>query len=170
MTYSKGYLCLIICAFFSSATQASDLSTLTKAKTQTGTQTKTSSTPPKPIPMGMVLDHQGQPISLPPEQGSLNFSSTDMLRDESIAPYNKPQITGKPEPTKLSASSGKTANDPSCRWLGNRIKQLSNQLKHHDQAAYLQTELSHRETEWQCMDCEGEGPSQGQQAECQYRR
>ncbi len=147
MTYSKGYLCLIICAFFSSATQASDLSTLTKAKTQTGTQTKTSSTPPKPIPMGMVLDHQGQPISLPPEQGSLNFSSTDMLRDESIAPYNKPQITGKPEPTKLSASSGKTANDPSCRWLGNRIKQLSNQLKQHDQAAYLQTELSHRETE-----------------------
>ncbi len=33
MTYSKGYLCLIICAFFSSATQASDLSTLTKAQT-----------------------------------------------------------------------------------------------------------------------------------------
>ncbi|WP_153916011.1 hypothetical protein [Shewanella sp. TC10] len=170
MTYSKGYLYLIICAFCSLAAQASDLSALTKAKTQTETQTKTSSTPPKPLPMGMVFDHQGQPISLPPAQGSLNFSSTEMLRDESAAPYKKPQIANKPKPTKLSASSVKIANDPSCRWVGNRIKQLSKQLKHHDQAAYLQTELSHREAEWQCMDCEGNGPSQGQQAECQYRR
>lgn len=164
-------LCFIVPAY------PSDFTQLTKEKPNTQNHPHKShphSSHSSSLPMGIVLDSQGNPISLPPEQNALNFSSAEMLRDESTAPYANQQTKNTPGKTQLTASTKtkkvSTANDPSCRWLANRIKQLSKQIKQHSETDYFKTELSHRQEEWQCMDCEGAGPAQGQQDECQYRR
>ncbi|WP_076542159.1 hypothetical protein [Shewanella sp. UCD-KL21] len=123
----------------------------------------------KSLPMNVVLDHQGQAIELPATQSALNYAADEMLLEQSpTQPTVKrdKKSTSKNKPLKLAQ---KTANDPSCRWLGNRIKQLRVQLKRH-YSEHIETELSHRQTEWDCLQCSTSGPSQEQYSQCQYRR
>ncbi len=156
---------ITVLLLFSIQTQASDLTQLRQSKNIN------QQNPTNALPIGSVLDSQGQPIAIPQPQSALEYAADEMQLDraDTIQVSSDPVSMRDASAAKVSPKMV-VANDPSCRWLANRIKQLSTQLKHNKDASYLQTELSHRQDEWQCMDCQGSGPAQGQQAECQYRR
>lgn len=140
------------------------------------------STEAEPLPLGTVLDANGEEITIPSQQNSsLHYSSRESLK--SIKPKTVFHNTSKIK--QLNNSSSKTnnkhkyssqqyvANDPSCRWLNNRIQLLQNNLKnsrHLRKDNYQKQELKIRRAEWDCMNCTGEGPSQSDYDRCQYRR
>ncbi|MFS1436678.1 hypothetical protein [Shewanella sp. 10N.286.48.A6] len=155
--------------------QANEFEQLVSKPASENKQPNQASLSMKSLPMNVVLDHQGQAIELPATQSALDYSADEMLlepsstqqavkRDTSTA--NNKKATSKNKPLRLAK---KTANDPSCRWLGNRIKQLRVQLKRH-YSDHVETELSHRQNEWDCLQCSTSGPSQEQYSQCQYRR
>ncbi|MGL4837252.1 MAG: hypothetical protein ACRC22_07110 [Shewanella sp.] len=142
----------------------------------------------KHLPLGTLLDSQGQPLGLPHRnQSALEYSAPQLTTDATSPPRGaKPLRAHSSKPSRASkiTSSHKQsanakllsrqhiANDPSCRWLDNRLNQLESlhrsQLNHPGQ--YHAQELHARQQEWRCLKCGAEGPAQADYARCQYRR
>ena len=163
--YTIPILGIIITLGLACNCHASDISSLTNADAPSAT-------------LGVALDSEGKPILIP----SQNRSAFDYHAE----PHFKLQAPAKKKPKKLRRKSTKTlsrkqqlasrsqvANDPSCRWLDSRIDKLEKSLKHRgNQKSYgfHRSELKIRTTEWKCMKCGAEGPSQVDHDRCQYRR
>ncbi|MCL1038816.1 hypothetical protein L2750_16935 [Shewanella submarina] len=127
-----------------------------------------------PLPLDTVLDEHGNPIAIPKQQSALEMPAPATPSPE--APRNKSnekQVSDKAKkPRKLSrkqqlANRTSVANDPFCRWLDQRLKQLekagTQKYGHHAQ------ERKVRMQEWQCLKCGAEGPATGDHHKCQAR-
>ncbi|MGL4577541.1 MAG: hypothetical protein ACRCVV_06380 [Shewanella sp.] len=148
----------------------------------------------KHLPLGTLLDSQGQPLSLPHHsQSALEYSGPQLTTEAASPPrratpqraHSSPlSHSSKPSRASTMTSSNQKpantkrlsrqhiANDPSCRWLDNRLNQLES--RHNSQlnppSQYHAQELHARQQEWRCLKCGAEGPAQADYARCQYRR
>ncbi|WP_299571104.1 hypothetical protein [uncultured Shewanella sp.] len=155
-----------------SSTQASDLSQLTQSSRTESHRAHHSTKKPLPsLAIGSVLDNQGNPITLPTPQSALEYSADEMQldRSESVQLSSNKASIKKASKSANTAATMTVANDPSCRWLASRITYLKRHIKQ-QQAEYHQTELGHRQKEWDCMNCATSGPTQAQHSSCQYKR
>ena len=129
------------------------------------------------LPADGALDSEGKPLAIPKNPNSaLNYNASqthDKKRREKQTtkkPKNKPtkQLSRKQQ----LASRQHVANDPSCRWLDKRMSHLEKSLKRQQKQeyGYQDKELRARQSEWVCMKCGAEGPSQSDHHNCQYRR
>ncbi|RTR38224.1 hypothetical protein EKG38_14785 [Shewanella canadensis] len=137
----------------------------------------------EPLPLGVVLDSEGNPISLPSRnQSALEFHSPTITKphhNPGVNPVpNKRTSKKKARTKKLSrkqqlASRVNVANDPSCRWLNSRMNKLEESITSFGNSStnnYQRKELAVRNKEWKCMKCGAEGPEQKDHDRCQYRR
>jgi len=131
-----------------------------------------------PLPLGVVLDSEGNPISLPiRNQSAMEFQSPTLKKNHHRADTN-PTRKKKTRTKKLSrkqqlASRAHVANNPSCRWLNSRMHKLEQSLTfigNGSTNSYHRKELVIREKEWKCMKCGAEGPQQKDHDRCQNRR
>ncbi len=128
------------------------------------------------LPLGVVLDDQGQPLTIPTQdKTALSYSSIPPASNSKSKkkPPSKPKAKNKSNSRKQQLSSRKSiANDAGCRWLNGRMKQLEKQLtagvNHRNR--HQQQELSVRQDEWECLKCGVEGPNPSDHHSCQYRR
>ncbi|WP_434939471.1 hypothetical protein ACRWQN_00805 [Shewanella sp. HL-SH8] len=120
-----------------------------------------------------VYDSEGKPIKISQPSFSLEYDAEEAL----VAPYRLKNATksikgsGKTSSKTKSSAAAKMADDPSCRWLHNRITYLQGKVRtenRHQQ--HFEKELSARLSEWKCLQCAGKGPSQGDHDRCQYKR
>ncbi|MBV7316027.1 hypothetical protein [Shewanella sp. NIFS-20-20] len=109
-----------------------------------------------PLPRDGARDAEGNPIAIPSMPPNLVMPATQ-------APPARQETPTK----RRQSSAAHVANDPSCRWLNSRIKQLSDKRQRH---GHQDTELNARQQEWQCLDCAGQGPKSGDHDRCLYRR
>ncbi len=131
-----------------------------------------------PLPLGVVLDSEGNPISLPTQsQSALDYHSPTSIKHHNSAeakPTKKKQTRTKKLSRKQQlASRAHVANSPSCRWLNSRMNKLEQNLTFTGNGStnsYHRKELVIREKEWKCMKCGAEGPQQKDRDRCQYRR
>ncbi len=126
--------------------------------------------PPEKLPLGTVLDSQGNPIKLPTTiESSLEFKTAQPKAMKSpLQQKSNNKSKNILNRKKQLTRQAKVANDPNCRWLAQRIKQLK---KHKSSTkGYQNQELTIREKEWKCMKCSAEGPKQEDYARCQHRR
>lgn len=131
-----------------------------------------------PLPLGVVLDNEGNPISLPPKnQSAMEFQSPKFTKPHHFADINssqkKPTHKKKLSRKQQLASRAHVANSPSCRWLNSRMNKLEQNLTfagNDSTNSYHRKELVIREKEWKCMKCGAEGPQQKDRDKCQYRR
>ena len=132
----------------------------------------------KALPLGVILDSQGQAIAAPENtQSAMEYQSS-----EATVPFSqtqRPPPNPPPSPSKKNKKNNRKqqlnsrahiADDPSCRWLDQRMDQLEAQLRRNDANAFHDEELQHRQQEWVCMKCGAEGPSQDDYSTCQYKR
>ncbi|MGL4473216.1 MAG: hypothetical protein ACRCT7_01935 [Shewanella sp.] len=77
--------------------------------------------------------------------------------------YKQPQT--RTSTTSSAAVSPTFANDPSCRWLNNRIQLLNEQQQ---AFGHQPAELRQRRQEWRCLDCSGDGPTLKQRQVCSF--
>ncbi|WP_394147988.1 hypothetical protein [Shewanella atlantica] len=131
-----------------------------------------------PLPLGVVLDNKGNPISFPTDNRSaLEFSSpavkeTNRASSPAQPKKRKPHTKKLPHKQQL-AGRAHIANDPSCRWLNNRMNKLEKSLTstgNKSSNSYHKKELAIRNKEWNCMKCGAEGPKQKDYDRCQHRR
>ncbi|QQX80472.1 hypothetical protein JK628_00900 [Shewanella sp. KX20019] len=129
-----------------------------------------------PLPLGVVLDDQGQPLTIP-TQPKTALSYTPIKPSKTSKTHkplpSKPKAKAKKISRKQQLANRKTvANDAGCRWLNSRMNLLEKNLNlgvnhrnmHHQQ------ELNVRQEEWECLKCGMEGPDQADHHSCQYRR
>lgn len=129
--------------------------------------------PKEPLPLGVVLDSHGKPIAMPSgNRAALEYRSEEAEVSSVTPPPQSAQKKSKTKNQKQSrkqrASRTNIANDPSCRWLDQRMKEL--EKKQNLDKSHHQQELKIRNKEWKCMKCASEGPKQPDYARCQYRR
>ncbi|MEH6463859.1 MAG: hypothetical protein V7771_08055 [Shewanella psychromarinicola] len=126
------------------------------------------------LPSQYATDHQGNVIIIPTEQRSaLEYRADDIYLKPS---HKKSPIKKNNTRSSITASSGVNsttiANDPSCRWLNNRIKHLQKKQRQtqNSQFSHYQDEIDIRESEWTCLKCATSGPNNVDRGECQYKR
>jgi hypothetical protein len=126
------------------------------------------------LPPQYATDHQGKVLNIPTDQGSaLEYRADDIYLKPS---QKKPTNTQTNTRSSIRASSGVNsttiANDPSCRWLNNRIKHLQKKQRQtqNSQFSHYQDEIDIRESEWTCLKCATSGPNNVDRGECQYKR
>ncbi|WP_394202709.1 hypothetical protein [Shewanella waksmanii] len=130
------------------------------------------------LPLGTVLDSQGRVIELPQSpQMALEYSPPKLAYPTRTQPKRAKTSKSVKSQAKLGTKQNNTrhltvANNPSCRWLAGRIKNLQKQLNspRRGQFGYYGEELRIREQEWQCLRCDAEGPKQTDHSRCQYKR
>jgi len=134
------------------------------------------------LPLGVVLDSEGNPISLPTDKRSaLEFRSPEVTtssRPDVNPSHHKKTRKKKVRTKKLSrkqqlAGRAHIANDPSCRWLNSRMNKLEENLTftgNNSANSYHKKELAIRSKEWKCLKCGAEGPEQKDHDRCQHRR
>lgn len=134
----------------------------------------TKEPPQDKLPLGSILDDKGRPLSHSNKPHTdLQFSSpkTTRYRSSTQLKSNSKKLKAKSRKQQL-ASRSSVANNPSCRWLHNRMTSLERQLQQgvNVRNLHYQQELTARQGEWECMKCGAEGPAQADHANCQYRR
>ncbi|WP_281212833.1 hypothetical protein [Shewanella insulae] len=134
------------------------------------------------LPVDGALDSEGNPLAIPDNPtGALNYRASHAQpksrRDKkspskSKSKRSKKQNRKTPSRKQQLASRQHVADDPSCRWLDKRMSHLEKSLKRQAkrQYGYQDKELRARQSEWVCMKCGAEGPSQSDHHKCQYRR
>ncbi|TVP14486.1 hypothetical protein [Shewanella sp. KCT] len=134
------------------------------------------------LPADGALDSEGNPLVIPDNPtGALNYRASPTQpksrRDKKSTQKPKQKRTKKLSQKQLSrkqqlASRQHVADDPSCRWLDKRMSHLEKSLKRQAKQdyGYQDKELRARHSEWVCMKCGAEGPSQSDHHRCQYRR
>ncbi|MCF1428272.1 MAG: hypothetical protein LPH21_08105 [Shewanella sp.] len=124
-----------------------------------------------PLPLDTVLDANGDPIAIPQRpRSALELPSPEFM-PPSPTPKKNPKVrsrtTQKLNRKQQLANRDSVANDPTCRWLDQRLKQLESAQK--QKYGYQQDEYSVRFKEWQCLKCGAEGPGRGDHDKCQTR-
>ncbi|MGZ9899809.1 hypothetical protein [Shewanella gaetbuli] len=115
-----------------------------------------------------VLDDQGNPIAIRTPAIALEYQANEAA--VVIKPQRKPYKAKSLKSTK-NISKNKLADDPSCRWLHQRTRHLLSQLRDNQRhQTHVEEELSARMSEWKCLKCDTDGPSQGDHDRCQYKR
>ncbi|QYK12776.1 hypothetical protein K0I63_18965 [Shewanella rhizosphaerae] len=134
------------------------------------------------LPADGALDSEGNPLVIPDNPiGALNYRASPTQpksrRDKKSTQKPKNKRSKKLSHKQLSrkqqlASRQHVADDPSCRWLDKRMSHLEKSLKRQAKQdyGYQDKELRARQSEWVCMKCGAEGPSQSDHHKCQYRR
>jgi hypothetical protein len=131
------------------------------------------------LPSQYATDHQGNVIIIPTEHRSaLEYRADDIyLKPSHKKPTTKQNNTrssiSKHSTITNTAIASKTiANDPSCRWLNNRIKHLQKKQRQtqNSQFSHYQDEIDIRESEWTCLKCATSGPNNVDRGECQHKR
>ncbi|MCE9680396.1 hypothetical protein LZP69_14655 [Shewanella sp. AS1] len=127
------------------------------------------------IPKDGARDSNGKPLPIPETPSSaLHYSSSETRepKEQKRKKSQKQRTSKSSNQHNNQLARSQVADDPSCRWLDNRIRQLEKQLRHTSASRYgfHRDELNIRETEWQCLKCGGEGPKVADHARCQHRR
>ncbi|QIR15933.1 hypothetical protein [Shewanella aestuarii] len=125
-----------------------------------------------------VFDSNGNPLAIPPVNQALHYQASEALSDASPKTKHKSSNKARAKHAKKASTQDKhdrasavVANDPSCRWLSARIKALEKKLSpKSERKQYIKDELGIRKSEYSCLRCAGDGPSQGDHALCQYKR
>ncbi|QBF82845.1 hypothetical protein EXU30_09175 [Shewanella maritima] len=159
------------------AIHADDLSQLiqaSKASTDPSASLDTKATKEK-LALGSVTNAQGEPIAIPEQtQSSLEFDADDYLTNPRVRNLNQPQSSASRTKAKDKAKSSTSyvANNPSCRWLANRLKYLGDKLhrRNDSHGDHYRNEFTVRKQEFNCLKCSDTGPEQSDHARCQYRR
>lgn len=131
---------------------------------------------PLRLPTEGATDSDGNPIVIPSQhQSALHYRSPNTPTKKTKTTKrqsNKSTRQQKMSRKQLLASRQHVANDPSCRWLDKRMQQLENRLKHQKKQhfGFQADELKVRKSEWICLKCGAEGPSQNDHNKCQYKR
>lgn len=127
---------------------------------------------PKTLPLGTLLDANGQPMALPQQhQGAMHYQApkqSPIKPRSNPAPSSQRNHAGKGKSKASNTKRITVANDPTCRWLDQRLKQL--QIQQQQRYGHQQRELTLRRKEWRCLDCAGKGPEAGDHARCQIKR
>ncbi|UJF22360.1 hypothetical protein [Shewanella sp. OMA3-2] len=119
-----------------------------------------------------VYDSEGRPIKISQPAFALEYNADEA----SIAPYQQSAKKSTKGAIKTSAktkpsATANMADDPSCRWLNNRISYLQGKVRSENRhQQHFDKELSARLSEWKCLQCAEKGPSQGDHDRCQYKR
>ncbi|MCL2915135.1 hypothetical protein L2725_15350 [Shewanella corallii] len=112
-----------------------------------------------------AFDADGNPIQIRSDGASIiNISpqkQTAKPINTGLSPSNRKYVSvGKPAVSRRPF----VANDPSCRWLDQRMTQLESapfqKYGHH------QRELQTREWEWRCLKCYSDGPGRSDLDRC----
>ncbi|MBR9729100.1 hypothetical protein ACFOD0_15530 [Shewanella intestini] len=122
----------------------------------------------KTLPLGTATDEHGNVLVIPEtEQSDLEFNPQQYLASPQRGRTNTTTRT-----KKSITPTSRVADNPSCRWLNQRIDYLTAAIPSANQrdVNHYQTELTVREQEFNCMKCDAKGPSQADHARCQYRR
>lgn len=126
------------------------------------------------LPSQYATDHQGNVIVIPTEQSSaLEYRADDIyLKPRHKKSPIKKNNTRSSTVKRTTLKSATIANDPSCRWLHSRIKQLQKKQRHtqNSQFSHYQDEIDIREGEWACLKCATSGPNNVDRGECQHKR
>ncbi|MGB0893016.1 MAG: hypothetical protein ACPGUD_01305 [Parashewanella sp.] len=130
----------------------------------------------EPALLNQVLDDKGNPITIPDaEEPAMEYHFTKQRLKPQIT-NNRKKITQRRfkdlTRKEMLQSRANIANDPSCRWLDDRMELLEKQLSSGMGMRYghHQKELSARQKEWVCMKCGVEGPSIQDYTRCQFHR
>ncbi|QDE33081.1 hypothetical protein [Shewanella polaris] len=118
------------------------------------------------LPPQHASDHLGKVIIVPEKPRSgLEYKSDDIY----LKPSLKNQITKQ---TNNRSSRSTIANDPSCRWLDNRLKHLQKKLRQtkNNQFSHYQDEIDIRKREFTCLKCASTGPTDVDRSICQPKR
>ncbi|NKF49010.1 hypothetical protein G3R49_00275 [Shewanella sp. WXL01] len=164
--------CLLITPV--TAIHADDLSQLIQAS-KASTDLNTSLGTKDKLALGTVTNAQGEPIAIPEQtQSSLEFDADDYLANPRVRNLNQPQSSASRAKAKDKAKSSTSyvANNPSCRWLANRLKYLGDKLHRRSDSHgdHYRNEFTVRKQEFNCLKCSDTGPEQSDHARCQYRR
>lgn len=126
------------------------------------------------LPLQYATDHQGNVIVIPTEQSSaLEYRADDIYLKPSHKKSPIKKNNTRSSTAKRTTLKSKTiANDPSCRWLHSRIKQLQKKQRQtqNSQFSHYQDEIDIRESEWACLKCATSGPNNVDRGECQHKR
>lgn len=120
-----------------------------------------------------VYDSEGRPIKVSQPSFSLEYNADEALVERYKLQSATKSIKGsvKTSTKKKSPAAAKMADDPSCRWLNNRITYLRGKVRSENRhQQHFEKELSVRLSEWKCLQCAGKGPSLGDHDRCQYKR
>ncbi|MBB1439791.1 hypothetical protein H5202_14140 [Shewanella sp. SG41-4] len=127
------------------------------------------------LPTQYATDHQGNVIVIPTEQSSaLEYRADDIY----LKPSRKKLITTQSNAGSSISKRSNTmsittiTNDPNCRWLNNRIKNLKKKQRQtqNSQFSHYQDEIDIRQKEWTCLKCATSGPNNVDRGECQHKR
>jgi len=118
-----------------------------------------------------VFDSEGQPVTINPPSLALEYHADEALVDRAWGSKGKVSQPYKSKAKVSALKAPKVANDPSCRWLDNRISYLQRKLRPGAQnQQHFENEMNVRLDEWKCLKCETKGPSEGDHSLCQYKR
>ncbi|GAB1071768.1 MAG: hypothetical protein SAqTSA_18670 [Shewanella algae] len=169
LTYRIGGLCcLLLCLGLaplaeSSAETTPNLNLAPSSEPSINKQLSDPDKDPGSLPLGLALDSEGNLIAIPQQfEAALEYES---------APLPKASRDSKPTKSrkkKASKPRRQVADDPSCRWLDKRMKELERRLRQKDShtARFLQAELGEHQQQFRCLKCSGSGPETQDYSRC----
>lgn len=152
----------------SSVAVAAELNQLNKQPSKNTTELSNDNA--NDLPPQSASDSQGNRITLPTETSSaLEYRADDIY----LKPSLQQHIDANQSPHFSSSQTRPSmVDDPSCRWLNNRIKHLQKKQRQtqHSQFSHYQDEIDIREDEWACLKCATSGPGNVDRGACQHKR
>tara|TARA_R110002126_G_scaffold131249_1_gene274967 strand:- start:8021 stop:8557 length:537 start_codon:yes stop_codon:yes gene_type:complete len=147
---------------------AGELSELTQTSTNKAVSLTNDNA--KNLPLQSASDSQGNTISLPSDtRSALEYRADEIY----LKPSLQKLIKANQQTNTSSRQAGiNVVDDPSCRWLNNRIKHLTKQQRQNQnsQFSHYQDEIDIRKSEWTCLKCATTGPNDVDRGECQHKR
>lgn len=129
---------------------------------------------PITLPADSALDSEGNPIVIPGQHRSaLHYRAQDLPTTKQPKSQRRETLKKpKKDNRRRTAQRQLVADDPSCRWLHQRMNQLKRKLQSQSKPefGFHRDELNIRKSEWDCMKCGAEGPSVSDYQKCQYKR
>ncbi|MCT8980633.1 MULTISPECIES: hypothetical protein [Shewanella] len=173
LTYRIGRLCCLllwlgVAPLAESQAESSsdlnpDLNLVSSSESSIDKQLSNPDKEPGSLPLGLALDSEGNLIAIPQQfEAALEYES---------APLPKASRDSKPTKSrkkKASKPRRQVADDPSCRWLDKRMKELERRLRQKDShtARFLQAELGEHQQQFRCLKCSGSGPETQDYSRC----
>ncbi|MCL1077126.1 hypothetical protein D5R81_03610 [Parashewanella spongiae] len=127
----------------------------------------------KSLRLNSATDDQGQPLKIPKDDNNSHFEgAVSVVDNNSQNEQTKPRFFKDLSRKEMLHSRASIANDPSCRWLHNRLQFLEHKLKMgmDMRFGFHKKEWKARHKEWVCLKCGVEGPSIHDYAQCQFKR
>ncbi|MBE8167034.1 MAG: hypothetical protein HAW66_01535 [Shewanella sp.] len=125
------------------------------------------------LQLNTTLDDEGQSLQIPKDTNSDYLdNAVSVAEDKFKNEKAKKRFFKDLSRQEMLDSKVSVANDPSCRWLHQRLQFLEHKLKMGMDMhfGYHKKELKARHQEWVCLKCGVEGPSIHDYAQCQFKR